>query len=692
MKLPEAPSNLYGTLDPDAIKRALRSGWDDVSALQIVVQDTERAEAYATSKQWVLHWISASTLYQSPYVERYWEGTMVPKASINLFTLAQTVNSLTPAIVNGLFYEDPPFIIQERAGTSADAAEAISDVLGFQLEDVNFRESIRLGVLNCLIFGTNIWKYGWEIFTETRPKFKRVNATLTLPGATPAFPDIKIDPEEEEIEIEDEEYQVDRPYFENIPNIRQVLVDPTLNNPDIRKAKYVVHRQYLTFWELNDLRERPGYKVPSEDQLIALFTPPVEDPAPAMNETGFQDPMWNIKSEPRFSKPSIDPFSQPLEVLEYWNNEHCISVLQKKWMLYNGDNPYREIPFLSVNWWDVTDSFYGIGAGKVVGGEQRLQQGVINQWVDQVTLALNGVYKRKRGKSVPTQSIRISPGRVVDVDDKDDITILERPPVVPEAGQHLALSQARVDAASGAGESSTGVGGSSAHSNLARTATGASQLGAGAGNRNADFVDKLANQVIVPFLYKMHSLNSQLLPASRFKYILNDELKSKYFQTGDVYSLRDAKVLFKVLAGSKMVARRNMAQAFPILSQMLLNPELSEQLAVQQLVVDVPQVLKMAFEVAEWRNYYDVVRPMNEDEKQRSAQRSPAVAMQAKQQAQFQQQQAIETQKANAKQQQSEDNNMARAAMEVMRHSFETAATPEAVTGEPGGPGFGSNI
>jgi hypothetical protein len=30
--------------------------------------------------------------------------------------------------------------------------------------------------------------------------------------------------------------------------------------------------------------------------------------------------------------------------------------------------------------------------------------------------------------------------------------------------------------------------------------------------------------------------------------------------------------------------------------------------------------------------------------------------------------------------------------MEVMRHSFETAATPEAVTGEPGGPGFGSNI
>lgn len=686
MLLEPSSPNTQAPLTPDEAKKFIRTGvWDDDPALRMVVQDCARAESYEKSKQWVNGWSVASTLYQSPFGTRYWEGTQVERANVPFYTLATAVNGLVPQIMNGLFYESPPFMVQQRPKTSAQAARAWSALLAFQLDDINFREECRLGIHQAALYGTGIWKWGWESYSRKRKVYVRPDQPLTLQD--PSNPTKPISIESDDIDIDTIEEDIDRPFFEHIVNLGHVLVDPGLNKPDIRKAKYVIERMYMTFDELDKLRERPGFNIPKKEDLIMLFFPPREEPE---QDTGAIETSMGtavLAAKPRSEVTTIDPFNEPLEVLERWDNDKYIVVLQKKVVICNTENPYGVIPYLSVNWWDVPEAFHGMGLGKLIGSEQRLQQGITNIWLDQAALNLNGVFVRVRGKNVPTQSIRIAPGKIIDVEEANGFTPLQRTPAVPEAGAHISMSQARADLVSGSDAGSTGSAGSSGHSNLARSAAGASLLSAGSSNRTGDFVEKFATQVFLPFVFHAMEMDKALLPVSRVRDILNDELEHDYINAGgSVVDLLNAQVRFSISAGSKMQARRAMAQSLPILSQYLANPSITEQLTIQGKKVNVQEVLRMFWETSEWKNYYDVVVDMTPEEMQRVQANSPAAAAQVKAQAM----QQMQTEAFNRKEELADQENTGRAAREVLRHALEASATPVTLTGEPGGTGAGS--
>lgn len=693
MALLEQPIDPYRPLTPDEGKHVLATGlWEEDPALRLVLQDVLRAENFESMKQWVMQWPQATALYQSPMGRAYWEGTQTERANIPFFTVANAVNALVPQVLNGLFYENPPFMAQPRPGTRAQAARATSALIAYQLEEINVREELRLGIVNTLLFGSGIWKWGWETFTRKRTMYERKRQPLTLksPLSAAGAPDIEIPASDDDIEEVVVEEYVDRPTFEHIVNLRHVMVDPGLQVPDIRKAKYVIHRMYLTWNDLEKLRERPGFKIPPREELMMLFFPPKEPVEAAPAENQIKNPLWDARAEARYEETTADPFNEPLEVLERWDNDRYIVVLQKKLVICNDENPYGKIPFLSCGWWDVPEAFWSIGFAKTIGPEQRLQQGITNLWLDNASLNLNGVFVRVRGKNVPTQPIRIAPGKIVDVDDKDGFKPLDRLPAVPEAEKHLALSAARAEQISGANEITTqGLAGSGGHSNLARSSAGAQLLGSGAGSRAADFVDKITNQVLIPFLYECHEMNrSGLLPLDTVRYILNDELQHEFFKdNGDVVELLNARVKFSVLAGAKMQARRNMAQALPIMIQFLTNQQTENQLAIEGKKVSTSEVLRMLFEVSDWKNMNDVILPMTEEDQKRWQMMQQSTQTAAKAQAQSK----LQNQAFNEKQQLVDQENIARAGREILRHDLEQAGGMESVTGEPGGPGFGSN-
>jgi hypothetical protein len=667
---------------------ALRTGlWAEDPALKLVVQDSIKAESYESSKAWVASWNSASTLYQSPFTARYWEGTQVSRSSVPFFTVATAVNSLVPQVMNGLFYENPPFMIEERPGTTAQQSRAVGAILAYQLDDINFREELRLGIHNVILFGTGLWKWGWETFSRERKIYKRKGPSVNEPHPVPGNPDIQVHSDEDEIVEETIKEDIERPVFEHIVNLRHVLVDPTLNVPDISKAKYVIHRMYMTWEDLDKLRDRPGFDIPSREKLLELFMPPKEPVEAASGETAVKNPLWDMRAEARFQESTIDPFQEPLEVLERWDNNEYIVVLQKKLVIGHDDNPYGKIPFLSVGWWDVPEAFFSMGLAKTIGSEQQIQQGIVNTWLDNAALNLNGAYVRVRGKNIPTQSFRIHPGKIIETDDKDGFRPLDRTPAVPEAGEHIAMSQSRVDQLAGAGALNTS-GSAAGHSNLARSAEGARMLGSSA-TTAPDFVEKLANQVMLPFFYAVQEMN-RLLPMSIIKRILSDDLQHEYVtkQQGDLVALLNAKVKFSILAGAKMQARRNMAQALPILTQYLMNEQTTEQLRIAGFRVDVPEIMRMMFEASEWRNFNDVVVPMTPEEMQRAQANSPAAKMQAQAQAQAQ----LQDKKHQDQLEIVDSENIARAGREVLRAAIEKSSEPLALTGEPSGPGsFGTN-
>jgi hypothetical protein len=329
-----------------------------------------------------------------------------------------------------------------------------------------------------------------------------------------------------------------------------------------------------------------------------------------------------------------------------------------------------------------------MGLGKVIGSEQRLQQGITNTWLDGVSLALNPIYVRVKGKSIPTQSIRMSPGKIVEVDNKGDFEVLQRPPAVPEAAQQLQLSESRTEKNSGALDLMSGIGGPTAHSNLGRSSAGAQLIGAGAGNRPGDFIDKLSDNVIVPFLYHMHEMNRAMLPTETIEHILGQELQHDFMANpdSDILELLNARVKFSILAGAKLNAKRTMAQALPLLTQFLTSPETSTQLAIGGKKVEIDELVRMYFQVSDWKNYSDVIVPMTPQDQQRWQQMQPGAQVQAKAQSQQQQNE----QKFEHEQQLLDQGNMARAGRDVLREALKRSASPFATTGAAGGTGFGS--
>jgi hypothetical protein len=686
-------------VDPVAARRVLTTGeWDDASALKIVVQDAQRAENFELTKQWVMAWPQAAVLYQSPYMSKYWEGTQTEQANVPFFTVATSVNSLVPQIMNGLFYDDPPFMIQKRPGTSDLAAKAVEEILAYQIGDIDFKRELRLGAINAVLFGTGIWKWGWETSTRERKTYRRKTMTPTVKVGV--LPDVQIQDNDEEIEeVLTEEY-IDRPTFEHIVNLRHLLVDPGLNVPDIRKAGYVVHRMYLTWDGLDKLRDRPGFTIPSREELLELFLPPVEMAERATAEVTVRNPLWDARAEPRYESTTIDPFAQPLEVLERWDNNKYIVVLQKKLVICNDNNPYGVIPFLSVGWWDVPESFWSLGLAKTIGSEQRIQQGVTNAWLNNLSLNLNGVYTRVRGKNAPTQSIRIAPGRIIDIEEQGDFTPLKRLDSIPEVGAAIQMSQARAESISGANELITqGSLSGGGRSSITRTASGANLMASGTGSRIQDFVEKIADQVIIPFLYAATDMNSALMPLSTLKYLLDQELQSAY--KGDLLDILNARVKFNISAAARLQSRRNMAQALPILIQYITSPAIIQSLGTEGKKIKNDEILRMLWEVSDWKNFRDVIVDMTPEDQQRFMSQTPgAIAAM-----QNQGKQKLEDQKFKNKRVLNEDNNVARAGNtflkqagesnleraqnEVARQTIERSATNFETEGQPGNQGFG---
>jgi hypothetical protein len=283
---------------------------------------------------------------------------------------------------------------------------------------------------------------------------------------------------------------------------------------------------------------------------------------------------------------------------------------------------------------------------------------------------------RVKGKSVPTQSIRIGPSRMIEVDKQGDIEPLKFGEPVAEATQLFMASQQRVGEVSG----NNPVASSPAmHSNGVRSSAGAQGMLQSASNVVSEAVDKLANQVLVPFLYDMQECNQMFLAPSQLNYILSEELKHEYVENGgDVLDILNARVMFSVLAGSKMQSRRQMVQSLPMLSQFLSNGEIIGALAIEHKKVDVTELLRMWMEASEFKNMNDLIVPMTAEDQQR-LQQSQGGMLQQKAQIDQQKQQ----QQFRMKQQLLDQENMARSARDILREGFKKSVGSDELTGLP---------
>lgn len=655
----------------------------DDAALALVNADQERAEAWIAAQEWKTRWHEAEILYQSPQMASAWEGTSVTRASVPNFLIAQHVNSILPQFLNGLFFDDPPFLSRPRPGTTQASVDAMRILIGTMMTRTEFPRECERFLYSQLVFGTGIAKYGWCTKTKTVKRYERKGEPLEVD--LPAGPPQSIPTtESDDFETVTKEVTSNTPFFE-AKDIRHVLVDPGCRYADIRKARYVIDTFTMSIQELEQLRKDPAYNLPTRAELDELVNPPAPDPeveVPTAAQLG-QDGV-TLEGLEGNHKTTDDPEAQQLEVSERWDKERVITVLNKQWVIRNENHEFGQVPFLSANFYDVPFGFWGLGIGKLAGPLQRTLQGTANAALDILALAVNQQYVVNRDANVPSQNIRQRLGGIVTVDGDPRMAIMpmEMPKVPPEVWMTIQALTAQAEAATGANELLVqGAMPSAGRTSMGRTATGASAMSSASASRLDGPFNRFLDQVYVPYIYIVADLIKDRLPIEDMRQILGDELGQDYKL--DANSLLNSKYAFDVLAGSRMGVQSRMAQALPLMMQLFDNPALVEQLQQEGYTVDVKELMEMFFETTGWKDNRDVIRSLTPQEQQAKAQNNPAAAKMAQQQQlqqqKFQQQQSLLNQK-----------NEARAAEHVLRMSLEKTEEPVAVQGQPGGEGFGA--
>jgi hypothetical protein len=697
------PVNPHGEVDINKIHSA--ADVEDSEALKIVVQDAINSETWLQNNYWSLRWREADALYQSPPGVIMWEGTTMPRANVNRFVVAETVNSIHPQIMNGLFYENPPFVLRPRPNQNANTVRAISSLISSELDEMEIRQEVDWGIFSALNFGTGIWKWGFKSYTKTEIEYEPVEPPVSVPSSLPgAEPTIIETPESDTYKKVAQEIQVFMPTFE-YKDLRYVLPDPGLKVPDIRKSKFVVDKMYLTYKDLIRLKDeeyvdedpithkqtlKKRYMLPSEDEIKSWFEPPKDEAEQGSNnETLYaQGTAYVHHAKPQFKKTTVDPLDEPLEVLERWDKDKVITVIQRCKVIRNEPNEFGCIPFLSVNWWNIPDAFWGLGLGRIIGVEQRVQAGLINACLDLANLIVNPMFVRVKGANAQEQQIRQRIGGIITVEGMDAnkaISMLQQPNIPAEVVNQIGLSQQRVEITAGANQQVV-MGASSGKQGPMRTGTGAAGVIQATMSRIGGFAEMFVRQVYEPLLYKIHEMNKTKMPMKYIRARIGEQLGKEF--KFDPQDFLNARAEFEVLAGSHLAAKSQMAQSLFMMIQLFENQPLMNQLNnINHKKVNIEELFHMVHDISGWKNYYDIIQDMTPEEIQQAQASSPAALQQMKIQA------ASAQQDKKFAQDQSiiDQENEARAVRDVFRVIAEKSAEPQALLGAMSPPvGVGS--
>lgn len=606
---------------------------DNETALALVLQNTQRSEKFIASRLWLSEWRIAKSLYEAPVKQLFWRDTMIPRASNAFPLVAQHVRAILDAAMPALFPDDPPLEVAPNEGTPWQVARGWMAVLGYQIKDSSMKAQMRLIVKDAEIFGTGMGKWGWERFTRKRVRYVRDKHPLKKTDPVTGKTVIIHTAESDQLNAVEDEEIVSKPFFKHI-EINHVLVDPALREPDIRLAGYVIYRDFLSIRDLNKLRDFEGWNIPSEEELRELAAPPAEKAASTPLESeATAYPAQGHRALPRYIDSSEDPLDHKLEVLEYWTSTMVIAVLQRKRTIRNEANPHGVIPFVSCYWDDVPGTFYSFGIPRRIGGVQTHIQGLRNNRLDDIHMNLMNMWLVKKGTNIAAQPIRSYPGAVFKVDDMESLQPLKKQPILAEAYQEESVLIADAEKTSGANEMlvqgampPTGGG----RTSMGRTATGAGALAAASNSRVQGFVDVIAEQVMVPVVTAFLRMDREMLDLSLVRKIVGSSLwasmESEY--SGDLsVDLCDAAadIELRMLAGSNIAAKKNMATALPLEMQIFSQPAVQQGLQQAGYKTNWLEFVRRVEQSSGWKSQQDMVIKMTPQDQQAAQQNNKAM-------------------------------------------------------------------
>lgn len=571
---------------------------DDTTALGLVLSDVSTSLSYFQSKGLLPTGVDLADDLIRAYVKpRLWSDGK-SRANMPMFVILEAVEKIMPTLYMALFGSGKvqPFLVTPMGRTTAEAARAKGKVLYWAIKQAGLKEQMRLTLKTGLSYGFMVGWEGWESKTVRKRIYEK-------------SVDNKVASKWKEVEI-------NVPTYECVP-LKNFGYDPRCAQQNVHHgAGYVFKQVMINANDLQSMREDTEHYhgIPSDEELREILSAknePTEDSMATQKRAVWREFQAELDSQ----STSKDPLEQPLEYIEYATRNRTIGVLQRRITIRNQANERNKLPARSCAFVDVLGSAWGFGIARLLSGEQRFQQGVVNNWIDSLSLILNPVYQLLKGIGPGTQNIPISPGKVIT--ESGELKPLITPDVSVTAMAAIESSESRATKRVGAN------GGADMPHQALRTGTGVQALTGDVVQRLQYFLEIFISQIYLPVLEEFLELCYDHLQPEQINHILTEEGEKAW--EGDILDVYNAQVDIDVLGGTNLMAKYAAAQLAPTIMQLVSSQPVQDSLQIQNKKFDYAEFTTETLELMGW-DVGPLIVPMTPEDAQRAAQMNAARA------------------------------------------------------------------
>lgn len=612
----------------------------DLSMLKESNMNRDESEAFIVTRGLIGRWNVAELMLRAWVEPVKWKGSEQFRSHLGIPLIAEQFYSIHSVVNQTLFGGYKIFQVDPTSGTPLGAAEAQQALLQAELKTcgykgVSAKTEMREITFDGLFYGFGVAHYGWECIKKDIIKKvpRKTGASITINGVRE---NVLSADEDDIVDQVIGTQEINMPKLEHVP-IRRFRYAPDLRRGDPRVAEWCGRLIYLTGYQLDSLRNTPGWNIPTREQLVKLTTPQMQDQAPTNNletlgsNTG--NPIFQQTTTPQKAYPenyservTHDPLGRKFECFDYWTGaRHCIT-LQREYVLLNETHEFKRPPFLGFCFRTAPDSAHGYGIAFWLTDFQRVCQGVVNAFMDDLNLNLMGTYTAPAGANNTAQAQWIFPGKVFKSDPQGKIEPLTRNAIdAKEPLAVIAQMKAWASSVSGAGISTMGANPGAAGD--VRTPGGVEALQNGEQVKLKDLIDVISEQVFVPFL-EFCIENNQKLKPSQIRSMLSQQLQGEFKTTP--LDVINGNYKVEISAGAKLAARDALNRYLTVLQTLIQSPGTVESLATQAMKLDYNGMFSSLFD-SFGVPYKDAwVVPMTPEDKQRAMAQTQAAAAQGK--------------------------------------------------------------
>lgn len=608
---------------------------DDEAAGTVAWLDYLSAASWLDTNSWLAEWQYIDYMYQSPNFDREWRDSS-RVARISRFLVAKNRNTMSNQVRRGLFGDSNPFVLEPR-GKLADnpnaekILDAWTELFNVLCDRADFEYQMSLAIECQVLQGTMICTPGWEEKTVIRKTRHRQEPPVKI--EMPAGPAKTVNT------WASDNFKVrETPVVECWPTFEYRRLGTTMyaetwrtpNRPDLTGgARIDIDFVYLR--DLQRMRKLDCYKsIPDDDDLKTFFfvTNPNGD-APvgtqtALNMNSQSTTVLHSSGENR--KWSADPSLTPLMKIARWTEDHVTEVLcylgRRKTIRNEAHGWGDHMMGYSATWWNIDNSGYGLGQGRLNVGDQRIEQGTINECLRMIAFPLSApiIYDRSSGNA-PTQNVLTGIGAFLGVDTGPShdvnkaLSFMKMPEIPPEAWKLLDLAKRGGENVVGADSIAMQGNVNTPGSSAMRTATGVTRAGNKADENVSDPIAHL-EEVIKRFLMFLRDRVLEDMPIQEIRDILSDRLGDAIIEEIDAEQFLDARFEIKILAGQKIAARAAILQLIPFLLQIVQQPQLMQWLHEKGWTINFKSIEDVFKRMSELQSWQDIFIPLTPEEKQ----------------------------------------------------------------------------